>query len=119
MHQHMPIIAVSLLAMMPAALAGTLSVHNSCSFGIFCAGANNKGDFTPTVSVPAGTSWTSLLSAENDNIGAVLKCATNSGLSGPYQMEIAILNGRAYLDLSAEDGDPFLAYHRHAEIPGV
>ncbi|KAI1268086.1 hypothetical protein F5Y18DRAFT_377377 [Xylariaceae sp. FL1019] len=117
--QILQIIAISALAMMPTALAGTLSVVNSCSFAIYCGGANNNGDDTPTFYVPAGTSWTSTLTAPNNNVGVALKCATNPGLLNPYQMEIAIQNGRAWLDLSAVDGDPFLAYHRHAEIPGV
>ncbi|KAI0017539.1 hypothetical protein F4780DRAFT_796145 [Xylariomycetidae sp. FL0641] len=54
--------------------------------------------------------------ANNDDVGAVLKCGTSPALSSPYQMELAISNGVAYLDLSAIDGDPFLARRRHAQL---
>ncbi|KAI1263666.1 hypothetical protein F5Y18DRAFT_428946 [Xylariaceae sp. FL1019] len=107
------------LVIAPQALAGDLRVQNHCSFAIWCAGAKNDGTAEASHQIGSGGSYTSSKPANNDNIGAVLKCGTDSRLAHPYQMEMAVQNGVSYLDLSAIDGDPFLSYHRHAEIPGT
>ncbi|KAI8624331.1 hypothetical protein F5Y19DRAFT_480709 [Xylariaceae sp. FL1651] len=112
--------AVMLLAILPQALAGSLRVHNTCSFDIWCDGAKNDGKPpSPAVKVSSGQTYVSPKRANNDNIGAVLKCGTTKALPNPYQMEIAVDKGISYLDLSAIDGDPFLSHHRHAAIPGT
>ncbi|GAP88420.1 hypothetical protein SAMD00023353_2900980 [Rosellinia necatrix] len=112
-----PIIALTLLfALLPQALAGNLIVHNKCHFNIWCAGAKNDRTATPAYKVRAGHKFTSPSPAHDDNVGAVLKCSLASDLSSPYQLEVAVLEGRSFIDLSALDGHPFLAYHRHAEV---
>ncbi|KAI0009969.1 hypothetical protein F4779DRAFT_639801 [Xylariaceae sp. FL0662B] len=112
-------LAVALLAVLPTALGSNLFVHNNCGFAIWCGAAKNKGGLGPTVQVGgSGGVYQSPLPAENDNIGSVLKCATNQALAQPFQMELNVQYGRSWLDLSAVDGDPFLAYHRHAETAG-
>ncbi|GAW13944.1 hypothetical protein ANO14919_033360 [Xylariales sp. No.14919] len=111
--------ALSLLAALPPALGGSLRVYNSCNFKFWCSSAKNDGTSTATTEVLPGQWYTAEKQADNDNIGAVLKCALNSYNGEPYQVELAVQNGKSWLDLSAVDGHPFLAYHRHAEIPGV
>ncbi|KAI1865018.1 uncharacterized protein JN550_008564 [Neoarthrinium moseri] len=113
-------LTVTLPFFIHSVLGGYLNVQNSCSFAIFCQGA--KGDGTDTgaaTSVGAGSSWTSPLAANDDNIGATLKCSLSSTLSSPYQLEMAVAAGRSWLDLSRVDGAPFEAFHRSAEWPGT
>ncbi|KAI0506088.1 hypothetical protein F5B22DRAFT_651137 [Xylaria bambusicola] len=110
--------ALCLLSLAPPASAAYLKVLNLCPFEIYCGGAKNDGTFSPTVQVRSGQLYQSPLPANNDNIGAVLKCALNEQIQGPFQMELNLELGKAWFDLSAVDGDPFLAYHRYAEIDG-
>ncbi|OTA55064.1 hypothetical protein K449DRAFT_400250 [Hypoxylon sp. EC38] len=107
------------IAAIPVVLGSTLHAHNNCAFTIYCGAAKNDGSFSPTVAVASrGGIYDSPLLANNDNVGSVLKCATNAGLSQPFQMELAVQNGRSWFDLSALDGDPFVGYSRHAELAG-
>ncbi|KAI0540302.1 hypothetical protein GGR58DRAFT_499307 [Xylaria digitata] len=113
------IAALSLLAALPQALGGYLHAYNSCKFKIWCSGAKNGGFFTEVSEVPPGTWYRSDLEATGD-VGAVLKCALNPYNREPFQIELNVDNtGVSWLDISAIDGDPFLQYHRHAEIPGT
>ena len=59
----------------------------------------------------------SFMSTDNNNVGVSLKCDVNEDLLHPYQLESTIKDGVAYYDLSAVDGDPFLAYKRTAVFP--
>ncbi|KAI1413402.1 hypothetical protein F5Y13DRAFT_189311 [Hypoxylon sp. FL1857] len=102
----------------PVVLGSELYIQNNCGFTMYCGAAKNDGTSSSSVQVGNGGTYHSPLPANNDNIGSVLKCATNSGLQQPFQMELAVQNGRAWLDLSALDGDPFVGYHRHAELAG-
>ncbi|KAI1118411.1 hypothetical protein F5Y14DRAFT_263783 [Nemania sp. NC0429] len=113
------IAAFAVLAALPQAFAGNLLVDNSCEFSIFCAGAKNDGTFTEVVEVGGGEVLQSLKPANNDNIGAVLKCGLDNTLQNVYQMEMAVRDGKTWLDLSSLDGSPFVAYRRRAEIPGT
>ncbi|KAI1139179.1 hypothetical protein F5Y05DRAFT_424845 [Hypoxylon sp. FL0543] len=106
------------LAAVPVVLGSTLHVQNNCEFPIHCGAAKNDGTSSPSVEVGKGGTYHSPLAANNDNIGSVLKCATNAGLLQPFQMELAVQNGRSWFDLSALDGDPFVGYRRHAELAG-
>ncbi|KAL7619542.1 hypothetical protein AAE478_010082 [Parahypoxylon ruwenzoriense] len=110
-----------LLSALPGPSHGsTLRALNHCDFDIWCGAAKNDGTSRPTVKVAGkGGVYESPLKANNDNIGSVLKCATNAGLAHPIQMELAVQFGHSWFDLSAEDGDPFLQHHRHAEIAGL
>ncbi|KAI1464935.1 uncharacterized protein F4812DRAFT_441020 [Daldinia caldariorum] len=99
-------------------MAGNLLVQNNCKFDIWCSAAKNDGSSRDSVRVPAGNHYTSPLPANNDNIGSVLKCTDTSGSKKVFQEELAVQNGRSWFDLSAIDGDPFINYHRHAEISG-
>lgn len=119
MTRSISIATLSFLAALPQVFAGNLLVDNSCDFSIYCAGAKNDGTFTEVVHVAAGDILQSLKPANNDNVGAVLKCALDQSLETVYQMEMAVRDGKTWLDLSSLDGAPFVAYHRHAEIPGV
>lgn len=119
MARFISVAAISVLAALPQAFAGNLIIDNSCDFSIYCAGAKNDGTFTEVIRVAAGEALQSLKPANNDNIGAVLKCGMDDTLESVYQMEMAVRDGKTWLDLSALDGSPFVAYHRHAEIPGV
>ncbi|KAI3333931.1 hypothetical protein F4824DRAFT_502633 [Ustulina deusta] len=108
--------AVPFVSLLPQTFAKWLIAKNECPFEIWCAGAKNDRTFTPSSLVLPGQMYWSQLTADNDNIGAVLKCALNPQVQQPYQMEVNVQYGLSWLDLSAIDGDPFLAYHRHAEI---
>ncbi|KAI1190858.1 hypothetical protein F5B17DRAFT_427145 [Nemania serpens] len=119
MTRSISIATLSFLAALPQVFAGNLLVDNSCDFSIYCAGAKNDGTFTEVVHVAAGDILQSLKPANNDNVGAVLKCALDQSLETVYQMEMAVRDGKTWLDLSSLDGAPFVAYHRHAEIPGT
>ncbi|KAI2603720.1 hypothetical protein GGR54DRAFT_644459 [Hypoxylon sp. NC1633] len=111
--------ALALLAAVPTTMGSSLWVHNNCHFDIFCDAAKNDGKFSGGVKVAQnGGTYMSPLPADNDNVGTVLKCALDPGLSRPFQMELAVQNGRSWFDLSAIDGDPFIQFHRHAEIAG-
>ncbi|KAI1132844.1 hypothetical protein F5Y10DRAFT_260743 [Nemania abortiva] len=110
---------LSLLAALPQAYAGNLVAHNNCPFSIYCASAKNDATFSPTVEVVSGATYLSPQPAFNDNVGVVVKCALDPSLYPVYQMELAVQYGISWLDISHEDGDPFLQYHRHAEIRGV
>ncbi|KAI1097978.1 hypothetical protein F4804DRAFT_142396 [Jackrogersella minutella] len=111
--------ALALMAGVPAVLGSNLNVVNHCSFNIFCGGAKNDGSSSPVVIVKGnGGTYQSPLPANNDNVGSVLKCAKNPDLSQPFQMELALQYGRSWFDLSALNGDPFIEFHRHAEIAG-
>ncbi|KAK8074582.1 hypothetical protein PG997_009245 [Apiospora hydei] len=96
---------------------------NNCPFDIFCASAKGPvggatiGTFTPTRRVASGAE-ANFMSTNNDNVGVSLKCDVNEDLLHPYQLESTISNGIAYYDLSAINGDPFLAYQRTAVFPG-
>lgn len=110
---------LSLLSLVPQALATFLKVQNNCAFEIYCAGAKNDGRFTNVQNVLPGALYKSELAGDNDNIGTVAKCALNPHIQHPFQMEVAVRNGNTFLDLSAVDGDPFLPYDRYAEVDGV
>ncbi|KAI1452166.1 hypothetical protein F4805DRAFT_463051 [Annulohypoxylon moriforme] len=111
--------AFVLTAALPSALGSHLNVHNNCGFEIYCGAAKNDGTSSPAVKVGGGGgTWQSPLPANDDNIGSVLKCANNPGLTQPFQMELALQNGHSWFDLSALDGDPFINVARHAEIAG-
>ncbi|KAI1149990.1 hypothetical protein F4825DRAFT_468575 [Nemania diffusa] len=118
MQGHLSVIAVSLLAAFPQAFAGNLIAFNGCPFQIYCAAAKNDGSFSETVPVEPGKIYWSPKPAFNDNVGSVVKCGLTAALSPVYQLELAVQYGRSWLDLSHEDGNPFLAYHRRAEIAG-
>ncbi|KAK5626400.1 hypothetical protein RRF57_002115 [Xylaria bambusicola] len=107
---------LSLLFLATPASAAVLKALNLCPFEIYCGGAKNDGTFSNTTKVPSGALYRSPLQANNDNIGTVLKCALNDQLQQPFQMEVNIQFGITWFDLSAVDGDPFLAYHRYAEV---
>ncbi|KAI1341085.1 hypothetical protein F5Y15DRAFT_414207 [Xylariaceae sp. FL0016] len=113
-----------ILALTPASLAGNLVAQNHCDFDIWCSGArkspgpNKPGESSPIVYVPAGTRYTSTLPAENNNMGATLKCSRDAANLNPLQSEIAVQQGRWWYGLSAVDGDPFIDAYRHVEIPG-
>ncbi|KAI1353793.1 hypothetical protein F5Y01DRAFT_322593 [Xylaria sp. FL0043] len=109
---------LSCLCLSQQALAGWLLAKNDCGFNIWCAGAKNDGTFTQISEVLPGQLYRSDLRANNDNIGAVVKCALNNDIQQPYQLEVAVEHGNTWLDLSAIDGDPFLQYHRRAEVKG-
>ncbi|KAF2972893.1 hypothetical protein GQX73_g738 [Xylaria multiplex] len=112
-------IAALSLAALPQVLGGYLQAYNSCKFTIWCSGAKNGGFFTSVSEVAPGTWYRSDLEATGD-VGAVLKCALNPNNREPFQIELNVDNkGMSWLDISAIDGDPFLKYHRRAEIPGV
>ncbi|KAI1334095.1 hypothetical protein F5Y15DRAFT_421246 [Xylariaceae sp. FL0016] len=113
---------LTILPALPAALGGALHAINSCREAIYCAGARNDGSATGVTTIAAGATYTSTLAANNDNIGAVLKCATQADASGtvnPYQLELTVQSGVSYMDLPHENGDPFLDSPRWAEIPGT
>ncbi|OTB03264.1 hypothetical protein M426DRAFT_24048 [Hypoxylon sp. CI-4A] len=111
--------SLAALAALPVAQCSDLFVLNNCNFNIFCAGAKNDGTSTVSTAVKGnGGTYKSPLLANDDNIGSVLKCSKNADMSKPFQMELAVQNGRSWFDLSAEDADPFVTYHRHAEIAG-
>ncbi|KAI0097270.1 hypothetical protein GGR51DRAFT_566714 [Nemania sp. FL0031] len=118
MPNYLSLIGLSLLAAFPQAYAGNLLVYNACPFQIWCASAKNDASFSETIPVAAGGTYLSPKPAMNDNIGAVVKCALNPSLHPVYQLELAVKDGRSWLDLSHEDGSPFLGHHRHAQIDG-
>ncbi|KAI1399180.1 hypothetical protein F4819DRAFT_488850 [Hypoxylon fuscum] len=106
-------------AALPTALGSNLFVHNNCPFDVWCGSAKNDGASRPSVLVNGGGgTYQSPLPAEDDNVGSVLKCSRNPGLGQPFQMELAVQDGRSWFDLSAIDGDPFLDFPRHADIAG-
>ncbi|KAJ2989007.1 hypothetical protein NUW58_g3687 [Xylaria curta] len=109
---------LSVLAMAPYSYAGNLIVKNQCPTTIWCGAAKNDGTFSPSVQVAPGASYTSPKPAYNDGIGAVLKCGQEQDMLHPYQLEMAVQNGRSWLDLSNLDGSPYHGFHRHAEIAG-
>ncbi|TGJ79191.1 hypothetical protein E0Z10_g9572 [Xylaria hypoxylon] len=111
-------LAVLSLVALPQALGGFIVAHNTCNFKFWCSGGRNDGTFTPSTEVLPGQWYRSALEATNDNVGAVLKCSMNPYNGFPSQVELNVQYGKSWLDLSAEDGDPFLAYHRRVEIPG-
>ncbi|KAI1369840.1 hypothetical protein F5Y08DRAFT_347414 [Xylaria arbuscula] len=100
------------------ALALYLKVQNNCPFEVYCSGAKNDRTFTDISTVPAGARYQSQLTGANNNIGTVVKCALNSYIQHPFQMEVTVSNGATFLDLSAVDGDPFLSFDRYAEVDG-
>ncbi|KAK8104841.1 antigenic thaumatin domain-containing protein [Apiospora kogelbergensis] len=118
----MIITAFSVLSLSTGALAGVNRIFNNCQFDIYCASAKGPengaaiGTFTPTRLVAAGDE-ASFMSTDNNNVGVSLKCDVNEDLLHPYQLESTIKDGVAYYDLSAVDGDPFLAYKRTAVFP--
>ncbi|KAJ8120756.1 hypothetical protein ONZ43_g2621 [Nemania bipapillata] len=112
-------LSIAGLAVLPQALAGNLIAFNGCPFQIYCASAKNDRSFTETVPVAPGETYWSPKPAYNDNIGSVVKCALSPTLRPVYQLELAVQDGRSWLDLSHVDGSPFLGYHRHAEIAGT
>ncbi|KAI1437065.1 hypothetical protein GGR50DRAFT_692562 [Xylaria sp. CBS 124048] len=115
------LLAVSILSVLPRALAGNIVIHNQCTFAMWCGAAKNDGTFTPSLQVVPGQSYLSPKPAGNrENIGVVVKCGMDAHLLQPWQVEMNVAtDGVTYLDLSSIDGSPFLAYHRHAEIPGT
>ncbi|KAK7980914.1 hypothetical protein PG989_013371 [Apiospora arundinis] len=98
--------------------AGTTRDENHCGFTIWCASAKTDGTASATRALGGGASAT-FQSINNDAIGVSLKCADNAGLSNPFQMEGAIRGGVAWYDLSAVDGDPFLAQRRVGYWPNT
>ncbi|KAI0968212.1 hypothetical protein F4678DRAFT_464719 [Xylaria arbuscula] len=109
---------ISWISLAPQAYSKFLIAKNDCGFEVYCAGAKNNGAFSPITKVLPGQWYQSPLSADNDNIGAVLKCDIDPALQKPFQLELNVQYGKSWVDLSAIDGDPFLPYHRHAELDG-
>ncbi|KAI1758122.1 hypothetical protein F4782DRAFT_524821 [Xylaria castorea] len=119
MFQYAFITLLSLLITLPGTLAGNLIVHNQCDFAMWCGSAANDGTFTPAVQVYSGGFYTSPQPAVPGAKGVVIKCAHESNIQQPYQLEVAQdADTRTWLDLSNLNGNPFQAYHRHAEIAG-
>ncbi|KAI1429820.1 hypothetical protein F5Y12DRAFT_795353 [Xylaria sp. FL1777] len=119
MQKFLQFAAIAYTFLAPQILAKWLSARNECPFDVWCAGAKNDGTFTPSTKISQGQTYRSELTADDNNIGAVLKCALDPYIQQPYQMEVTVRRGLTWLDLSAVNGDPFLDYHRHAEINGV
>ncbi|KAI1770210.1 hypothetical protein F4818DRAFT_446506 [Hypoxylon cercidicola] len=110
---------VVLSAALPTVLGGNLIAVNNCPFEVWCYAAKNDGTSAPSVQVGGnGGMYQSPLPALDDNVGSVLKCSMNPDLGQPFQMELAVQDGRSWFDLSAIDGDPFLQYQRHADVAG-
>ncbi|KAI0408460.1 hypothetical protein F4802DRAFT_594394 [Xylaria palmicola] len=116
---HFAVPLVLLLGALPGTYAGNLIAQNNCNFPIWCGAAKNDGTFSPSVQVPAGGQYLSPKPAYNDNVGAVAKCGMTPGLLEPYQLELAVKDGRSWLDLSSITAAPFKPFHRHAEIAGT
>ncbi|KAI1768475.1 hypothetical protein GGR53DRAFT_462442 [Hypoxylon sp. FL1150] len=113
------LVSLVLSGALPSVLGGNLHAINHCSFDMWCWGAKNDGSTSPEVRVAAhGGVYASPLPAKNDNVGSVVKCSMHSDFSQPFQMELAVQNGRSWFDLSAIDGDPFLKYERHGDVSG-
>lgn len=112
-------LSLALAAACPTVLGSNLYAKNNCNFDIWCWAAKNDGTGSGTVQVGRnGGVYMSPLPADDDNVGSVLKCSEDPGLSKPFQMELAVQYGRSWFDLSAIDGDPFLDFTRHAEVAG-
>ncbi|KAI0434176.1 hypothetical protein F5Y09DRAFT_357521 [Xylaria sp. FL1042] len=118
MPKFLQLAVISCLCLSQQAFAGWLFAKNECSFEVWCAGAKNDGTFTEIRKVLPGQLYRSDLPAQNNNIGTVVKCAMNDAIHQPYQLEVNVENGLTWLDLSSIDGNPFLGYHRHAEVNG-
>ncbi|KAI6083469.1 hypothetical protein F4821DRAFT_262853 [Hypoxylon rubiginosum] len=115
----MKLISIVLSGALPTVFAGDLYAINHCSFDVWCWGAKNDGTDSPVELTTAnGGIYKSPLRANNDNMGSVVKCSMNSDRSQPFQMELAVQNGRSWFDLSAIDGDPFLPFTRHGDVSG-
>ncbi|KAK8134243.1 antigenic thaumatin domain-containing protein [Apiospora sp. TS-2023a] len=99
-------------------LAGATRVENHCGFTIWCASAKTDGTASATRALGGGASAT-FQDIYDDNVGVSLKCADNAGFSHPFQMEGGINGGTAWYDLSALDGDPFLAQRRVGYWPNT
>ncbi|XXH01477.1 Protein SLG1 [Hypoxylon texense] len=106
-------------ALPTAVLGGNMIAVNNCDFDVWCWAAKNDGTTAPEVPVPGrGGMYQSPLPAADDNVGSVLKCSMSADYSQPYQMELAVQDGRSWFDLSAIDGNSFLPFMRHADIAG-
>ncbi|KAI4861205.1 hypothetical protein F4820DRAFT_452155 [Hypoxylon rubiginosum] len=102
-----------------AVLGGNLYALNNCDFDVWCWGAKNDGTTSPEVLTGArGGIYESPLPAQDDDVGSVVKCSMHADYSQPFQMELAVQDGRSWFDLSAIDGDPFLPFTRHADVAG-
>ncbi|KAI1329433.1 hypothetical protein F5Y16DRAFT_397355 [Xylariaceae sp. FL0255] len=120
MPKFLQIATIALLGAIPSALGGNMIAINHCTFPIYCRGdINGATTEAPITLVSPGSTYVSPNPAANDNIGVVVKCDTNSAVTNPYQLEVTVDDGVTYMDLSALDGDPFLAYNRAASIPGT
>ncbi|KAK7948542.1 uncharacterized protein PG986_009428 [Apiospora aurea] len=101
---------ISLLSAGNSVIAGVTRVENHCGFTIWCASAKNDGTASATRALSGGSSAT-FQNIYNDNIGVSLK-TTFSGSKFPNKFARTVKGGIAWYDLSAIDGDPFLAQRR-------
>lgn len=95
--------AAVLLALAPAALAGSATVVNNCGFPVYMASVAQNGDGTMH---DMGSSYTESYGA--DNVGVSIKLSPSMG-GKVTQFEITPSGGKIFYDMSNIDGNPFAA----------
>jgi len=93
--------------------SGYVEVWNKCSFNVYFQQVAQQGNVGTVTFLPANTKTGLYYQASMDGV-SLKACKGTTTCSNPYQFEYTYDgdNGLVYYDLSAVNGDPFVAVNR-------